>query len=216
MIGAASSSGFKPGRLSLHAYLVLDRSVPMPVAYKYIAGAKAAGFPLDPRPLLPAQLFLTGRPRLWGLDDPVPQHLWAFVLPGRRQRVTDIDWNEFDAPLAKVVESERRAHVAGAELGWRAVLDRCLGDSGGRLGFFKPLSIALGYAARSGEFADEIAGAMHTVVATHPDLNAERADHYTQLWLRTELIRLRAKDAARAARSDAIRHRLLPTMSFVQ
>ena len=213
-IGAASSTGFKEDRLSLHAYSVFDRSVPMPVAYMYIAGAKAAGFPLDPRPLLPAQLFLTGRPRLWGLDDPVPQHLWAFVLPGRRQRVTEIDWNEFNAPLAKVVESERRAHVAGAELGWRAVLARCLGDGDGRLGFFKPLSIALGYAARSGESADEIAGAMHAIVSAHPDLNPERADHYTQLWLRTELMRLRAKDAARAARSDAIRHRLLPTMSF--
>ena len=128
--------------------------------------------------------------------------------------MTSIDWNEFDAPLAKVVESERRARVAGAELGWRAVLDRCLGDGDGRLGFFKPLSIALGYAARSGEAADEVAAAMHRVVVAHPDLNAERADHYTQLWLRTELMRLRARDAARATRSDEIRRRLLPTVSF--
>ena len=128
-IAAASSTGFKDGRLSMHAYAVLDRSAPMPVAYRYLAGAKAAGYPLDPRPALPAQLFLTGRPRLWGLDDPVPQSLWAFMLPGRRQRVTSIDWNEFNAPLAKVVESERHAHVAGAELGWRAVLDRCWGTA---------------------------------------------------------------------------------------
>ena len=202
-IGASSSTGFKPGRISLHAYAVLDRPVPMPVAYKYFTGAKASGFPLDPRPLLPAQLFLTGRPRLWGLDDPVPKSLWAFVLPGRRQRATDIDWNEFDAPLAKVVESERRAHVAGAELGWRAVLARYLGDSEGRLGFFKPLSIALGYAARSSESADEIAGAMHAIVSAHPDLTAEREGQYTVRWLRRELIRLRAKDAARDANTDA-------------
>jgi hypothetical protein len=101
----------------------------------------------DPRPALPGQLFLTARPLLYGLDDPVPQSLWAFALPGRRQRVTAIDWNEFSAPLAVTAESERRARVAGAELGWRAVLARYLGDGGGRLGFFKPLSIALGYAA---------------------------------------------------------------------
>jgi hypothetical protein len=216
-IGAASSTGFKDGRLSMHAYVVLDRSVPMPAAYRWLAGAKASGFPLDPRPALPGQLFLTGRPLLWGLDDPVPSHLHAFVLPGRRQRVTSIDWNEFNAPLAAVVEHERRAHVAGAELGWLAVLDRYLGDGKGRLGFFKPLSIALGYASRSGESADEIAGVMHAIVTAHPDLTAERAGQYTVQWLRNELNRLRAKDAARAAdidtRINEIRGRF-PRMRF--
>ena len=217
-ISASSSSGFKPGRISLHAYVILDRSVPMSVAYQYMAGAKAAGYPLDPRPLLPNQLFLTARPLLFGLDDPVPQSLWAFVLPGQRQRVTAIDWREFSAPLAAAVESGRRAHIAGSELGWRAVLARYLGDGEGELGFFKPLSIALGYAARSGESADEIAGAMHAIVSTHPDLNSDRAGQYTAQWLRRELLRMRAKDAARAAdidtRIDAIRGRF-PGLGFL-
>ena len=217
-IGASSSTGFKPGRISLHAYAVLDRPVPMPVAYKYFAGARESGFPLDPRPLLPAQLFLTGRPKLWGLDDPAPEALWAFVLPGRRQCATDIDWREFDAPLAKVVESERRAHLAGAELGWRAVLDRHLGDGDGRLGFFRSLSIALGYAARSSESADEIVSAVHAIVSAHPDLTAERADQYTAARLRQDLLRLRAKDAARDAsidaRIDAIRGKF-PRLGFL-
>jgi hypothetical protein len=202
-IGAASSTGFKDGRLSVHAYAILDRAAPMPVVYRWLDGAKASGFPLDPRPALPGQLFLTARPVLIGLDDPVPPHLYAFVLPGRRQRVTTIDWNEFSAARALSVESERRAHVAGAELGWRAVLARYLGDSDGRLGFFKPLSIAMGYAARSAESTDEIAGAMYAIVAAHPDLTAERAGQYTPAWLRRELLRLRAKDAAREAGIDA-------------
>jgi hypothetical protein len=202
-VGAASSSGFKPGLISVHLYAVLERPVPMPVFYRYLTGAKASGLPLDPRPALPGQLFLTGRPLLWGCDDPVPEHLHAFVLPGDRQRVTEIDWNEFNAPLAAGMEGERRAHVAGAELGWRAVLERHLGDGGGRLGFFKPLSIALGYAARSAESADEIAGVMHAIVNAHPDLTADRAGQYTEQWLRRELVRLRAKDAARAAGIDA-------------
>jgi hypothetical protein len=202
-VGAASSTGFKDGRLSLHAYVILDRSAPMPVVYRWLAGAKASGLPLDPRPALPGQLFLTGRPLLFGVGDPVPSHLHAFVLPGRRQRVTAIDWNEFSAPLAACVENERRAHVAGVELGWRAVLARYLGDGEGRLGFFKPLSIAMGYAARSAESADEIAGAIHAIVSAHPDLTADRAGQYTAQWLRRELVRLRAKDAAREASIDA-------------
>ena len=215
-VAASSSTGFKPGRLSMHAHVVLDRSVPMPGAYRYLAGAAAARFPLDPRPALPGQLFVTSRPRLWGLDDPVPPSLWAFVLPGRRRRVTDIDWNEFEPQCAVLERTERRACVAGAELGWRAVLERHLGDGEGGLGFFKPLSIALGYAARSNERADEIVGVMHAIVSAHPDLNADRAGQYTPHWLRCELLRMRAKDASRDARSHAIRRRLLPTMSFGQ
>jgi hypothetical protein len=216
-IAAASSTGFKDGRLSLHAYALLDRAAPMPVVYRWLTGAKASNLPIDPRPALPGQLFLTGRPLLFGLDDPVPSHLHAFVLPGRRQRVTAIDWNEFSVPLAASSESERRAHVAGSELGWRAVLERHLGDGAGRLGFFKPLSIALGYAARSDKSTDEIAGAMHAIVSAHPDLTAERAGQYTTAWLRRELVRLRAKDAAREAsidaRIDAVRRRF-PGMGF--
>jgi hypothetical protein len=216
-IGAASSTGFKDDRLSLHAYAVLARAAPMPVVYRWLAGAKASGLPLDPRPALAGQLFLTGRPLLFGLDDPVPSHLHAFVLPGQRQRVTSIDWSEFSAPLAAMVKEERRAHVVGAELGWRVVLDRHLGDGEGRLGFFRPLSIALGYAARSGDPADEITGAMHAIVSAHPDLTAERAGQYTAQWLRRELMRLRAKDAAREASVDAriraVRARL-PKMGF--
>jgi hypothetical protein len=77
-IGAASSTGFKNDRLSLHAYAVLDRAAPMPVVYRWLAGAKASGLPIDPRPALPGQLFLTGRPLLFSLDDPVPPRLHAF------------------------------------------------------------------------------------------------------------------------------------------
>jgi hypothetical protein len=216
-IGAASSTGFKDGRVSLHAYAILDRAAPMSVVYRWLAGAKASGFPIDPRPALAGQLFLTSRPVLIGLDDPVPPHLHAFVLPGRRQRVTSIDWNEFSARLAASMAHERRARLAGAELGWRAVLARYLGDGEGKLGFFKPLSIALGYAARSGESADEIAGAMYAIVAVHPDLTAERAGQYTAQWLRRELLRLRSKDAMREAgidaRVSAVRTRF-PRMEF--
>ena len=202
VIRASSSTGLNPSRGSLHAYALLEQPAPLAAIHRWLKGLQASGKPVDPRPALAGQLFLSGRPEFVGLADPVPEHLRVFVLPGL-QRVTSIDWNEFNAPLAAAEESERRAHVAGSELGWRGVLDRCLGDGEGRLGFFKPLSIALGYAARSSESADEIVGAMHAIVSAHPDLNAERAGQYTVSWLRRELLRLRAKDAFREASIDA-------------
>ena len=58
---------------------------------------------------------------------------------------------------------------------------------------------------------------MHAIVSAHPDLNAERAGQYTVAWLRRELLRLRAKDAAREAsidaRINAVRARF-PRMEF--
>jgi hypothetical protein len=54
---------------------------------------------------------------------------------------------------------------------------------------------------------------MHAIVVAHPDLNDERAGKYTVAWLRRELARLRAKDAAREASIDAVRARF-PGMRF--
>jgi hypothetical protein len=41
------------------------------------------------------------------------------------------------------------------------------------------------------------------IVSRHRDLTSERAGQYTPLWLRSELDRMRAKDAAREADIDA-------------
>jgi hypothetical protein len=202
VIGVASSTGLKPDRGSLHAYARLDRPIPLSVQYKWLAGAKASGLPLDPRPALPGQPFLTGRPIFEGLDDPVPESLHAFVLPGRWRSVGSIDWDEFKRPLAAYEKSERHARAIGTSEGWRAILEDHLGDGPGRLGFFNTLSIALGCAARSGEPVDDVVGAMTAIVATHPDFNADRAGRYTADWLRRELMRFRAKDAERRRQAD--------------
>jgi hypothetical protein len=205
IIRASSSTGLNPTRASMHAYALLDQPVPLAKTYRWLSGLQASGLPIDPRPALPGQPFLSGRPEFIGLADPVPEHLRVFVLPGLQRAVCagDIDWDEFEPRLAVREATERRAHCVGVGQGWRSVLERYLGDGDDRLGFFEPLSIALGYAARSVESANEIAGAMYAIVAAHPDLTAERAGQYTQHWLRRGLLRLRAKDAAREASIDA-------------
>jgi hypothetical protein len=174
-IAASSSTGLKPALGSLHAYALLDHATPLPTIYKWLDGAKKAGFPLDPRPALSGQLFLTGRPVFWGLDDPVPEEMRAFVLPGWR-RTADVAWNEFSAVLKAYERHERQAHAEGATGGWRSVIAYRLGDGEGKLGFFRTTSIALGYAARSGEPATEVAAEMHKIIVAHPDLTAERAN----------------------------------------
>jgi hypothetical protein len=214
VLRASSSTGLNPCRGSLHCYALLDQPVPLPRIYRWLKGLQASGLPFDPRPALAGQLFLCGRPEFVGLADPVPEHLRVFVLPGLQRVARDIDWDEFEPQLAVREATEQRAHSVGAGQGWRAVLEHHLGDGEARLGFFQPLSVALGYAARSGEDADGIVSAMHTIVAAHPDLNAERAGQYTPHWLRTELNRMRAKDTRRAALTTEKLARILPTMDF--
>jgi hypothetical protein len=214
VIRASSSTGLNPCRGSLHCYAPLDQPVPLPKIYRWLKGLQASGLPFDPRPALAGQLFLSGRPEFVGLADPVPEHLRAFPLRGLQRVARDIDWEEYEPGLAAREATERRAHHIGAIQGWRTLLDRYLGDGEGRLGFFEPLSIALGHAARSGEGADGIVSAMHAIVCGHRDLTSERAGQYTPHWLRTELNRMRAKDTRRAALTTEKLGRILPTMDF--
>jgi hypothetical protein len=214
VIRASSSSGLNPRRGWLHDYALLDRPVSLPKIYRWLKGLQASGLPFDPRPALAGQLFLSGRPEFIGLADPVPEHLRVFVLPGLQRTPHDIDWDEYEPRLAAREATERRAHGVAACHGWRALLDHYLGDSEGQLGFFEPLSMALGHAARSNESADGIISAMHAIISGHRDLTPERAGQHTPHWLRAELNRMRAKDARRAALTTEKLARILPTMDF--
>jgi hypothetical protein len=203
VIRASSSTGLDPCHGSMHAYALLDQPVLLTKIGRWLKGLHASGLPIDPRTGLPGQLFLSGRPEFFGLLDPVPERLRVFVLPGLQRTARDIDWDEFEPQLVVREATERRAHSIGGGQGWRAVLEHHLGDGEGRLGFFTPMSIALGHAARSSESADGIVSAMHAIVSGHRDLTPKRAGDYTPQWLRNELNRLRAKDAAREANIDA-------------
>ena len=216
VIRASSSTGLNSCHGSLHAYALLDQFVPLAKIYRWLKSLQASGLFFDPRPALPGQLFLSGRPEFVGLPDPVPEHLRVFVLPGlqRLARVSEIDWIEYEPQLAAREATERCARSVGVGSGWRAVLDNLLGDGEGKLGFYDVLSRALGRAARSNEPADGIVSAMHAIVGSHRDLNPERAGQYTQHWLRAELNRMRSKDAQRGALTAEKLGRILPTMDF--
>jgi hypothetical protein len=212
-VGAASSTGLKPGKCSLHLYAVLDRAAPLNVIYRWLAGAQKAGFPLDPKPALPGQLFLTGRPVFWGLDYPVPPSLYAFALPGRHRSVREINWSEYATQLAVYEAAERTAHAFGVSNGWKAYLNAHLGDGLTRGGFHKPLIAAIGFAVRAGEPVDEAVAAMRAIVVAHPDY-AGREGQYTEQWLRSGFRRLRDQDAKRDAHIAGMLKRILPTMDF--
>ena len=200
-IAASSSTGLKPGFGSLHAYALLDHATPLPTIYKWLDGAKKAGFSLDPRPGALRPVILAGPSHVLGARRPRARNdariCAAWPTPDR-----DVAWNEFSAVLKAYERHERQAHAEGATGGWRSVMTRRLGDGEGKLGFFKTTSIALGYAARSGEPADEVAAEMHAIIAAHPDLTADREGQYTMTWLVRELLRLRAKDHARRLNAE--------------
>jgi hypothetical protein len=75
--------------------------------------------------------------------------------------------------------------------------------------FFDPISSAMGRGLAEGVPIDELAGAMHTVIANHPDCDADRRHRYSEARLRQDLKRLAARDARCLTQIDEIRRRLV-------
>jgi hypothetical protein len=75
--------------------------------------------------------------------------------------------------------------------------------------FFGPISSAMGRGLAEGVPIDELAGAMHAVIANHPDCDADRRHRYSEARLRQDLKRLAARDARCLAQIDEIRRRLV-------
>ena len=103
--------------------------------------------------------------------------------------------------------TEQRMRAAGAQRGWRGILAKGLGPMPGM--FFGPISSAMGRGLAEGIPIDELAGAMHAVIANHPDCGADRRHRYSEARLRQDLKRLAARDARCLAQIDAIRRRLV-------
>ena len=137
IVRASASTGFDPLSISLHIYVLLDKFIPLAALYRYVRGLWSSGVSIDPSVMLPGQPVYSARPVLRGLVDPVPPHLRVFVLPGLMPYARDVDWLEFEGPLAVREATERRMRAAGAQYGWRGILAEGLGSMPGM--FFGPI-----------------------------------------------------------------------------
>jgi hypothetical protein len=116
--------------------------------------------PVDSSVFQAGQPIYTARPLFEGIDDPVPEADWVFVLDGDRERV-DLDVAKYMAEGKKV-----EAYIAKTEKefkgDWRGLADKIIGrDRDGRIGdipgtFHEPLTQVIGAAAHSHNSEDEI------------------------------------------------------------
>ena len=60
----------------------LDRTTDIAELRRWAVAARVAGLPVDPAVLAGRAAHLHSAPAVRGMDDPVPQGHWAFVLPG--------------------------------------------------------------------------------------------------------------------------------------
>jgi hypothetical protein len=208
IVRASTSTGFNADSISLHIYVLLDRLVPLATLYRYVRGMWSSGIRIDPSVMLPGQPVYSGRPIFkGGLVDPLGARPRVFVLPGLMPCAHDVDWLEFEEPLAAREATEQRMRAAGARHGWRGILAEGLGGMPGM--FFAPISSAMGRGLAEGVPIDELAGAMHAVISNHPDCDADRRHRYSEARLRQDLKRLAARGARCMARTDEIRRRLV-------
>ena len=186
VIRASSSTGFDPLRIHLHAYALLDQPAPLAAIYRYLKSLQLAGLRVDPMVALPAQPIYSARPLFrGGLTDPIDPGSRVFTLPGFKSHVTSLDWDEFAEQLAKREITEQRMGRAGARYGWRGILAEGLGPMPGE--FFGSITAAMGRGIAEGVPIDQLAGAMHAVIANHPDCDADRRHRYSEAHLRQDL-----------------------------
>jgi hypothetical protein len=208
IVRASTSTGFNADSISLHIYVLLDRLVPLATLYRYVRSLWSSGIRIDPSVMLPGQPVYSGRPIFkGGLVDPLGALPRVFVLPGLAPCAGDIDWDEFEGALVVREATEKRMSAAGASRGWRGILAEGLGPMPGM--FFGPISSAMGRGLAEGIPVEELAGAMHVVIANHPDCDADRRHRYSEAHLRQHLKSLEARGVRRRARTDEIRRRLV-------
>lgn len=202
-VGAATaSSGLKgPTVARIRLFFLLDQPTPLARLRKWGVAAQRAGLPIDPVIYQGGQPIFTARPIFHGMDDPVPEALRAFVVPGKAGRVNLVA-NRYDTISATI---ERKVNAAATASGdnWRKLLEATLG---GPNSFFEPLSKALGLAAHSADSEADIVAFTSQLLAQRADLG--RQSQYNHQWITSTLRRFRSKDVKTAQAIEFYRSKL--------
>jgi hypothetical protein len=144
-------------------WFLLDQPHELPALKRWTRGLKAVADVGDSAIVQAAQPIYVGRAVFIGMADPIPPQLLAVVVRGEHDRVSLV----VDRFEAKVVEIARKLDAATTACGddWRRFLDQTLG---GDLGFFEPLSRALGMAARSDDSEAVVVALMLALLRSEP------------------------------------------------
>ena len=86
VVTATSSTGLRgPGIARMRLFFLLDQTWPLATMKGWARRLRLSlAVPIDDAVIQAGQPIYTARPIFRGMDDPVPEHLWAFVLPGSR------------------------------------------------------------------------------------------------------------------------------------
>ena len=86
VVTATSSTGLRgSGTARMRLYFLLDQKWPLAALKGWARRLRLSlAVPIDDAVIQAGQPIYTARPVFRGMDDPVPEHLWAFVLPGSR------------------------------------------------------------------------------------------------------------------------------------
>jgi hypothetical protein len=208
---ATAGTGRKgTGTARLRLVVLLEKPISAGDAYAYLMGLRATLPFIDPHTALPGQPIYTARPIFEGMDDPVPRDAAVYVLPGSRD-CASLDFARAEgrgkrpgaarAVADRGIRARKHDDTIKRKHGndWRGYLAEALG---GDLGFFEPLTAALGLAARGAEGDDAIVA--HVLWEIGEKADPARVAHYNESWLRQALRSFRAKDEARrAAKANA-------------
>ena len=155
-------------------------------------GAQAAGFPIDPVLFRGGHPVYTSRPLFKGMPDPVPEELYAAILPGlfgdRVDLVADRFVHHIDQPPPV---NGTVVYDGSSSSDWRVYLRQTVG---GPQSFFTPLTSGLSRAAASEATEAEIVAVTVALVVERTTTDPGRRKHYSAEWVRKTLQRFRRAD----------------------
>jgi hypothetical protein len=192
----SASTGLQGGTVArLKLFAALDRAWPLAALKEWAMGVKVCdALPLDPSVIQAGQPIYTARPVFMNaIDDPVPAHCRAVILPGDADEVSLVV-GRYAARAVQIHAQVKAATTAGGR-NWKQLLALTVGSEAG---FFEPLTRGIGAAVRAGASASEIEGFIAALLAQRAD--PRRIRQYGPAWVRRSIYSFRRRDAA--ARSD--------------
>ena len=159
---------------------------------QWAMAAQAAGCPIDPVLFRGGHPVYTSRPLFTGLLDPVPEELYAVILPGLFGDSVDLVAGRFVQHIDQPTPVNRTTVYGGNfSSDWRVYLRQTVGGS---QSFFTPLTAGLSRAAASEASESEIVAFTVALVAERTATDTDRRKHYSAEWIRKTAQRFRCAD----------------------
>lgn len=204
---SASTSLGAPGIFNGRLFVAFEEAADLKAIKAWAKGLKLeTGLKIDSSIYQAGQPIFVARPLFLGMNDPIAIWERAVVIPGDRDRAA-LQIGRYEKPLRA---AERKAEAVAVACGgnWLQRIEMTVGLAP-LCEFYKPLSSAIGLAARSGAPLEDVQAAVAAILA-NPARNAgaDRQASYGPGWVKRTYDRFLGRDARAGVEINELKTKL--------